>query len=499
MIEKNRLLALKNVAGGWLGFGTSVIVNFLLTPFVLRHVGDASNGIWILLTTFTGYYGLLDFGMRPATTRYISRYHAMDDNAQVNRVVSTAFFFQLGIGLVMLLATGIVYLLFDPLFNVGPEWRETGRLLLLVVGIGTAVTTPLAFFSNVIEGFQRFAVNGWIQMVNALVRAGLLVFFLSRGYGILAVAGITVMMNFLSAFTVMVLAFRLAPQVSIRPSYAGWDTFRELRSFGVIGFLIAVAQPIRFQMDSLVIAKMLTIESVTMFSNGARLSIYSIDILQMMVQIFTPMASAAQATGEHDRQRRLFIMSNRYSGFVALPLGAIFLIMGQTILRAWVGEKYVEIGYAVLAILTVPMTIHLMQAGSPKMLLGMARHKTLAIVLLIEALANLILSIALVPHYGLLGVAWGTAIPLLASNLFFLPLHVCSLLKVRIWDFLVEAYSYPLVAVIPFALALRAADQWIQAKHFSGVVATLALGGVVYVAELALYYLLVERRARQEA
>lgn len=502
MIDKKRLLALKNVAGGWMGLGTTVLVNFFLTPVVLHYIGDASNGIWILLTTFTGYYGLLDFGLRPATARYVSRYEAMKDTAEMNRVVSTSFVFQLMLSLVMMLVTVLVYVLFDQLFGVGPEWRKTGRLLLLVVGFGTAVTTPLSFFGSVLEGLQRFSIMGWIQTASSLIRAGLLVFFLQHGYQILAVGAITIGMNLLSALLLTAITFRVAPALSLRWRDVSWETFGILRSFGVLGFLIAIAQPIRFQLDSLVIAKMLSAEFITLFSIGARLSIYSIDIVQMLAQIFTPMASAAQATGEHDRQRRLFLMSNRYSAFVALPLGVMFLLIGKTIIRAWVGEKYVPAGYAVLAIMTIPMTIHLMQAGSPKMLLGMAKHRTLGIALLIEAAFNLALSIALVPYFGLLGVAWGTAIPLAISNIFFLPLHMCSLLKVRLREFLVGAYLYPVLVSIPFAAALWAADRWIQATRVGlletriGLLETLTIGGLVYLTELALYYQFVERRGR---
>ena len=103
MIETKRLQALKNVAGAWLGLGTSVLVGFFLTPFVLHHVGDASNGIWILLTAFTGYYGLLDFGLRSATIRYVARSDAKNDQAELNRIVNTSFFFYAFLSFIMML------------------------------------------------------------------------------------------------------------------------------------------------------------------------------------------------------------------------------------------------------------------------------------------------------------------------------------------------------------------------------------------------------------
>lgn len=494
MSQSNRLRALQNVLGSWLGLGTTVVAGFALTPYVLHHVGDSAYGVWVLLTAFTGYYGLLDLGLRSATIRYVARHVAVNETDELNSVVSTSFFFYTALGVTMMLVTCVVALLFDRLFKVGPEWQATGRVLLLVVGFGTAVNMPFTLFSGVLEGLQRFSLVGWVQTVSVIVRAALLVFFLERGYLILTVGVVTMIMNILSALVLMVLAFRQAPSLRIRLRDASFATLRTLGGYGLAIFWISIAQSLRFQFDAMVIGWMISAEAITYFSFGSRLSVYSLDVVQMMVQILTPMASAADATGENDRQKRIFLMGNRYSAFVALPLGVMFLVAGGTIIRVWVGAAYEQVGYAVLAILTVPTTLYLMQAGSPKVLFGMARHKTLAVVLMVEAIANLVLSIALAPHHGLLGVAWGTAIPLALTNLFFLPVHLCRLLQVRIRDFLMESYFYPVLAVIPAGAALWAANRWIHATNWFGLIGTLLIGGLAYAPALLLYLFFVENK-----
>src|SRR5580658_2494500 len=107
MSQSNRLRALKNVLGSWLGLGTTVVAGFALTPYVLHHVGDSAYGVWVLLTAFTGYYGLLDLGLRSATIRYVARHIAVNETDELNRVVSTSFFFYTALGLAMMCVTGI--------------------------------------------------------------------------------------------------------------------------------------------------------------------------------------------------------------------------------------------------------------------------------------------------------------------------------------------------------------------------------------------------------
>ena len=78
---------------------------------------------------------------------------------------------------------------------------------------------------------------------------------------------------------------------------------------------------------------------------------------------------------------------------------------------------------------------------------------------LIEALVNLGLSLALAPFLGTAGVAWGTTIPNVVFN-FLLLGQTCRQLELSLGDYLGQAFLLPLVGSIPLLLtwfALHAA------------------------------------------
>jgi len=79
-----------NVVSNWGGFTLSGLVNFALAPFVVRHLGNTYYGVTVLLLSLTGYLGLLDLGVRGATTRYIARFHSQSDHDSSSRFVSSA-------------------------------------------------------------------------------------------------------------------------------------------------------------------------------------------------------------------------------------------------------------------------------------------------------------------------------------------------------------------------------------------------------------------------
>jgi hypothetical protein len=53
---------LRNVLSNWAGFLVEACVAFYLSPFVIHTLGDTSYGIWILLTSLTCYFGILNGG-----------------------------------------------------------------------------------------------------------------------------------------------------------------------------------------------------------------------------------------------------------------------------------------------------------------------------------------------------------------------------------------------------------------------------------------------------
>jgi len=122
----------------------------------------------------------------------------------------------------------------------------------------------------------------------------------------------------------------------------------------------------------------------------------------------------------------------------------------------------------------------------------MARHKTLAMVLFAEGVANLVLSVTLSRPYGLNGVAMGTAIPLFCTAVFFLPIHLCRLLQLRLRDFLWGAFGYPILLTVPVALVIRILDARLPSRSWKELLEIVFAAVTVYAVELLVYFWFVE-------
>jgi O-antigen/teichoic acid export membrane protein len=483
--EKKQIL--KNVGSSWSALAVNVIIGIFLSPFILHHLGDAAFGIWVLIFSITGYYGLFDLGIRSSIIRYVSKYSATDDREKLNGFINTALFTYSGIGVVSMVLTTLLSSTVERRFNIPPEMHSQARLLLLMVGASVSLGFPLGVFGGMLEGLQRFYILNWTSIGATLARAVLIVYTLHRGYGLLTVALITVGLPLASSILRGIIVFRLCP-VPLGLKYVDRESFRHMANYGGTTFLVMVAARLRFRTDELVLGAMMSTVAVAWFNIGARIVDYAQEFVSSLAQVFVPMASHSEAKGDLDRVRKIYIAGNRVCAFIILPVTALLIIFGKHIIRIWVGARYVPHSYPVLVVMIIPFALMLAQAASTRILFGLGKHQTVAAVTVIEGLANLVLSIALVPALGIVGDALGTAIPLTFTCLVFLPRHMKKQIGVPVITFLREAYILPILLTLPFVATLLLANRFFYPRNLIQLVIETLLVSTVFMAGLLWAY-----------
>ena len=163
---------------------------------------------------------------------------------------------------------------------------------------------------------------------------------------------------------------------------------------------------------------------VTFFTIPGSLVSYSRGLLSGISSASSPMASALEANGNKGDLRRVLLKGARFGWMVFFPIGISFLIRGRSFIGLWMGPSYAALSGEVLMILTLAQLIAAGNYTSGSMTLGIGRHKGMVPAVLLEGLCNLSLSIALVRTHGIAGVAVGTALPSLATQLVFWPWYI---------------------------------------------------------------------------
>lgn len=78
-----------NILWTWLGVAVGILIGFVITPYVIRKIGDKQFSIWTLTLSLVEYYWLIDFGLRSATVTLSAEYHTLKNHAGLSMLVNT--------------------------------------------------------------------------------------------------------------------------------------------------------------------------------------------------------------------------------------------------------------------------------------------------------------------------------------------------------------------------------------------------------------------------
>src|SRR5260221_7462663 len=135
------------------GLAFNVAVGFFITPAMLRYLGDTRFGIWTLVSSLVGYYGLLDFGVGAAVFRYVPLFHGQGNSHKVSAVVSTSLVFYSILSLAIVAVTQIFASPIAGFFEGGAELTA----LLRIIGLAATLRLPAIVLHTSIISYEGFA------------------------------------------------------------------------------------------------------------------------------------------------------------------------------------------------------------------------------------------------------------------------------------------------------------------------------------------------------
>ena len=472
---------LRSLASSWLGLAVGVAISFFLSPFVVNHIGSAWYGVWAVASQFVGYLYLMDFGVRESVVRYTSKYAARRNAAALNRVLSVALLIYGGITLLALLATGVAAWGFPHWLSLEQQFWRDGRLAMVFTGLTIAQTFFFNVFNGVLIGLKRWELSNAVGIALNVLRAVLIVLFLQRGHGIVAIAAITFLVATLGGVLNVFIARHLLKQAGLPFSFQPQTrrsfvaVSRRVLGYGFYVIVNNVGEKLITATDAIVAGIFLPISSVAYYAVAGSLIGYLRALLGASAQIFNPLASELHSLHQGARLTAAFILGVKICAVVTAPIVVSYLVLGEQFIGLWMGTEFAGPSSTVLSILAAAIFLSAPQYVFSSVLYGMSRHRIIALLRIGEAAANLVLSVVLVQRIGLAGVALGTAIPSAIVVTVVLPLIAGRVVGTSLPYFYQQAYVRPLLAVAPFALVALWVRVEFPATDLVGFFARVAL------------------------
>lgn len=475
---------LTNAAANYAGQLTVVAIGFLLTPALLFHLGTAMYGVLMVVSAVQGLAGLFDFGMATSVVRYVAEHKARDEAVEINRVVSSSFFVYLAVGALAFVVIVGVAIFGLPLLSIESNDLPVAQQALLIAGISLLLGLPIGVFSSLLLGLRHYEWANAINILQAVVAAGVTLLVLEAGGGPRELVLVNTVSLLLAYALKALLAFRLLPTLRLSLSLGNRMTLRRIGGYSSWIFALDVAKRIFYNADAVLIAAFLPVTQVTAYNLGFKPASAISYLSGPFVSVLLPAASAMEALNEQGQLKRLLRVGTRLALVLTLPAMLWLLVFGRQVLELWVGPGHEE-ALPVLYLFLGVFLVSAIQNPSAVILQGIGQVRLLALAVIAEYVANLVLSIILLPRVGLVGAALGTLIPAFVVDVFLIPWLVCRALKISYGHFVFGTLMGPLLSVVPAWALLALVSRQLQSPSLlevgAGAMLALLLFGIFFL------------------
>jgi O-antigen/teichoic acid export membrane protein len=459
---------------------TAFIINFLLLPFIIFHTGKELYGVYILVVTFTGYLGLMDFGVGGATVKYIAEFASKDDNKKVNDVISASLTFFTIIGILAAVLLFIFSFCFDVVFKVDAYNKIIVKQLFQIAAVASLFIWPGRIFDYALQGFQRydrFAINNILFTFLIGVSA---YFIFANNFGIVCYLGVSSAFTILKYFSAYLIVNKSILKRRLNFPYFNKDVFKVIFNFSYYLFLSSLAGVLIFNLDSVIVGAFVSISAVTLYNVGFNLQQGFRMLNSLIGGPLFPAYADMEGRSEFEKQKTILFKGTKYIGIIFIPMVIITIVFADIFINLWMGKSFSMSVIPAQILIAFWLFNGILEVGLG-MLTAKGFVKVVFRIIFLNAIINLILSLILVRYFGIIGVALGTTIPMVFINFPLIIREVCKIFSITFREYFDRSIK---VSIFVFIIACVLAVFAHQLLTFGKLWQVILEMGVVYVITL---------------
>lgn len=475
----------RNVAFAWAGYMVNMVSGFVVPRLISDRLGQNTLGIWDFSWSIISYFALVSLGLGASINRYVAHYRAKNDIEGLNRSCSTIVFFLRCVGGLALVAAIVVSLWVLPLMSdrLGNGLNEA-QWVVVFLGLEISSTLIMNVYGSVMVACHRADIHNTISAICYGATAAVMVVVLMFGGNLPELALAHCIVSIAADVARWRVVKRVCPEMKFNRHLASWEVFKEQLRYSTKSMIPIISGLLSFQALSLLITFFLGPASLAIFSRSRGLMNTLRTMSAKFGNILLPASTAMHARNDREGLVTTFLATSRgITAIMLLPIVTI-AILGDDIVRIWMGPQYVVPG--IVALLSLGTMMSVIQEPAWSVLSAMNQHGKIAIVKLVAATIStgLIALMMGVFHWGLVGAAVLFVLPQVFVDGGWTCVRACARLHLSTATFFRHSLLAPLLYLAPYAVGLQIAE-FLFANSVVGAFAITLVGGAITA---VLYY-----------
>ncbi|MBV6495043.1 MAG: hypothetical protein DYH05_01375 [Acidobacteria bacterium ACB1] len=318
---------------GWLA---PILLGLFATPFVLKHIGVESYGVYIVILGFVGYS--FAFNLSRSVAKFVAEYRTSGDVEKINSVIASAFWLNCSIGLFGAIVVGVsAKWVVGDVLQISPQYREAATFALIVGGISIPVTLIGQVFQSILQGEQGFGALSVITNLSSLLINGGNVGLAAMGFGVDALLLWTLVVVAITAGLSYIASARLAPDIGVKLK-ASTDMMRPVLSYGASLFVYQACGGILLLFERALVMRKFGGEVASFYFVPMTLAIYFHGFVVSVLAAAFPVMN--ELLGDEGRLTILYEKSTKVVIVLTVPFLVTIFFGGRVFLTLWIDQEF---------------------------------------------------------------------------------------------------------------------------------------------------------------
>ena len=429
----------------------TAVFGYVFKVYLAHVLGAEALGLYALGMTIISFLGIINgLGLPESAVRFVSLYVASGRLSALRALLWNGSWILLASNLVI----AAVVLEAGPWIAVrfyhSPQLVRYLPLFTLIMVTGALNV----FFGKVLAGYKevgrRTVITRFVASPLTMVLTIALIILGGGlwGYLVAQIVSAVIVLGLL-----VTLVWRLTPAAARSFDASELSIEREVWSFSAAMFGVGMMEFFMSQTDRVALGHYRGAHDVGVYAVAATLVAYEPIILQSVNQIFAPVIADIHTRGDHRLLGRLFQTLTKWMLGLSFPLAVVMILFARPIMAVF-GHDF-EAGWPILVIGTCGQLVNCGVGSVGCMLLMSGNQHRLVRVQAYMAAIMVVLSISMVPHWGV----WGAAVAAAVTNV---GVNVWNLVEVRS-ALKLSPYNRSYVKLVP-PLACAFFVTWLASK-----------------------------------
>jgi O-antigen/teichoic acid export membrane protein len=377
----------------------------LAAPYLLRHLGAAQFGVWLLASAAVSSGSLVSSGFGDAAVKYVAMYRGRSDWRGVERVVRAMLATNLSLGgvcavVLWCLAPYAVHHIphVDP--DLAPACLQAFRIGAALL----AIRSIDSVFVSTLRAVERY---GPAVRISVYSRAGSLVasvVLVALGFGVTGIMLATLFISSIAAVAQAVAVRIHVGKVVLLPSFHR-ATISMIAGFGFFSWLQALSAVAFSQIDRIVVGIFLGAPAVAYYGICAQAAQPIHGIIAAGFHALFPHLSSRSESEPLSALKPTVITAFKINLALAALLAAPLVLFSYSILTVWMGQEFARQSSLVLTIIAASFALLALNVTAHYAMLAIGMVRSVTFINLAAGAAVLLLMLMLTPRFGVTGTA----------------------------------------------------------------------------------------------